>query len=61
MVDVADLVVVEVGGSATVRDYFKQLWASLTNQTITHTFDNLTIDKPTARKIYKRAYPKAKV
>lgn len=60
-VNIADLAVVDIGGSNSFKDYLKQLYASVFNKTITITFDSLLIDKQTARKIYKRAYPKAKV
>lgn len=60
-VNIADLVVVEVGPACTFKDYVKQVWASVTRTPTIHTFEVLTIDKATARKIYRRAYPKAKV
>lgn len=61
MVDVADLVKIEVGPSKTFRSYVKNLVGAILNKTVVIDFDSLNIDKPTARKIYQRAYPRAKV
>jgi hypothetical protein len=60
-IDIADLAMIEVGKATDVKNYFTQLWAALTNQAVVHDFRTLTIPKATARKIYQRAYPKAKV
>lgn len=60
-VDISDLVVLEVTTANSFKQYLKQVWLTITRQSITHTFDRLEIDKADARKIYRRAYPKAKV
>ena len=60
-IDIADIVDIEVGPPKDLKNYFIQLWVSICNKTATYSFDRLTIPKTAARKIYMRAYPKAKV
>ena len=60
-VNISDIADIEVGPSKNDRSYFEQLFASIVNGTVTYSFDELTIPKTTARRIYMRAYPKAKV
>lgn len=60
-VNVADLVVIDVGRSTDFRSYLNTLKAAVFNTNLTVDFESLTIPKAVARKIYQRAYPKAKV
>lgn len=60
-INVADVIEVVVEPSTTVGDYFGRLVDCLFNRPQEHQFDELLIAKTDARKIYQRAYPKAKV
>lgn len=60
-IDIADIVSVVIEPTQTIGDYFGRLIDAIFNRPIEHTFDELLIAKTDARKIYQRAYPKAKV
>lgn len=60
-INVADIVAVTVDPATSVAEYFGRLVDTLFNRPQEHTFDELLIAKTDARKIYQRAYPKAKV
>jgi hypothetical protein len=60
-IDIADIVCVFIDPRGTVGDYFGSLIDALFNRPVKHEFDELLITKTDARRIYLRAYPKAKV
>ena len=60
-IDVSDIVQITIDPAETMADYFGRLFDTLFNRPQEHVFRELLITKTDARKIYKRAYPKAKV
>ena len=59
-IDISDIVSVVIDPQTTASGYFGALVDAIFNRPVEHSFDELMITKTDARRIYKRAYPKAK-